>query len=275
MIDTALYSFWSKPFRKNSYKKFGEFNTKEDFILSWKTSVELSSKNFNNIILCTDTWSYENLFKEINLPFTDVKIILDNILLDTNLWSISKAYAIKEMTEPFIHIDSDVYIWKKLNENYLKSEVLVQSEEGIFDKDQYILYHGLNWEYKYYFKGSNKYLDEFEPCKTDIYAYNCGILGGNNVDFLKDFAENMIKICEIYNEKPSKLYNVSVAFLEQTLLMMMCQKHNIDVNILLKNNENQNFYTHLAGSTKKDKKLMILLSKKYNQIFKTNEKIII
>lgn len=264
MIQTALYSFWSKPYLLSDFKKYAEFNNKKDFVLSWKTSVNLSKKFFKNVILITDDWSWENIFKDLNLPFDDVKLIL-NINISEKLWSISKAYAIKNMTEPFLHIDSDVYIWKKLNNKILNSELLVQSEENFDDKNQYLLYHSMYWEYNKFFKGSNKYLDKFNPNKRKNYAYNTGVIGGNDLKFLHNYADNMIDIFNIYNEYDN-LGNLNVAFLEQTLLLMMSEKYNINTNFIIEKNIKQDYYTHLAGDTKRNKKIMEYLEIKYNSI---------
>lgn len=268
MIETALYSFWSKPYRIDKYKKIAEFNNKEDFILSWKTSVKLSKKFFKNVILITDNWAWENLFKELNLPFTDVQMFSDEINIDTKLWSISKAYAIKTMKTPFLHIDSDVYIWKKLKKEFLNADLLVQSEENIKSRDQYLLYHSTYWDYNNSFIKSNKYLDDFNPNERDIYAFNCGVIGGNNVKFLHDYADNMIEIFNIYNKRKEKIEKLSVAFLEQTLLLMMAEKNNINVEFLIKDGIKQDYYTHLAGGTKRNKKIMEYLKIKYESTFK-------
>jgi hypothetical protein len=230
-------------------------------------SVKQSKKFFKNVILITDSWAWDNIFKDLNLPFTDIKILLDDLNIDTRLWSISKAYAIKEMKTPFLHIDSDVYIWKKLNDKFLKTELLVQSKEGFIDKDQYLLYHAMYWDYNKFFKGKNKYLDKFDPNKREIFAYNTGIIGGNNIDFLNRYAHNMIDICNIYNDNSKYINNLSIAFLEQTLLLMMSERYKIKKEFLIDNNIEQDFYTHLAGNTKRNKKLMEFLQIKYESLY--------
>ena len=87
MIETALYSFWSKPYReKNAFKTFAEFNTERDFVLSWSTSVKLSKQNFKKVVLVTDSWAWENIFKDLKLPFDEVKLSLDGIKHNTDIW---------------------------------------------------------------------------------------------------------------------------------------------------------------------------------------------
>ncbi len=272
MINTALYSFWSKPYLANKgFKKFGEFNNKSDFILSWSTSVKLSKLYFNEVILVTDNWSWKNIFKKLKLPFDNILTKLDDIIISEKLWSISKAYAIKYMENPFIHIDSDVFIWKKLKDDFLKADILVQNEEGIKDKNQYLLYIGLEWDYINYLNGTCEYLNNFNAKDRDVSAYNCGIIGGNNIDFLKKYADEMINLSVEYSLKDKYINCYTTAWLEQALLYSMCEKHNIDVKLLINDlTMEQNFYTHLAGQTKRNPLLIKKLKNKYNILFEKN-----
>jgi hypothetical protein len=272
MIETALYSFWSKPYKeKNSFKTFGEFNNKYDFILSWSTSVRLSKENFKKVVLVTDTWAWNNIFKNLNLPFDEVKLSLDKIDHSTTIWSISKAYSILEINDPFLHIDSDVYIWKKLPDEFLDVSVLVQDSEGIHNRDQYILYLGLEWDYKKYLNGKNKYLDNSNLKDKDIHAWNTGIVGGNNIDFLHNWANEFIKISNLYDLIiSSEEYQTPylVCFIEQTLIMLMSEYHSIKVTpILSSRNEEQDLYTHLMSSSKRDREMMRLLANKHQGLF--------
>lgn len=272
MIETALYSFWSKPYiEKNSFKTFAQFNNEFDFMLSWSTSVNLSKKNFKKVVLVTDTWAWENIFKELELPFDNIILSLDDINHSTDHWSISKAYAILEVKDSFIHIDSDVYMWEKLSDKILCKDVLVQDGEGIYNKDQYMMYLGLEWDYQKYLKGKNIYLDNSNLFKRKIYAWNCGIVGGTNVEFLHKWASEMIKVTTLYDtlQFKNQYKNPYIpVWTEQTLLMLMSELENIEVTPLLSNrDELQNTYTHLMGDSKRNVSIMDRLNKKHNQLF--------
>lgn len=272
MIETALYSFWSKPYReKNAFKTFAEFNTEYDFVLSWSASVRLSKKNFKKVVLVTDSWAWENLFKDLNLPFDEVKLSLDGIDHSTDIWSVSKAYSVLEMSEPFVHIDSDVYIWKPLSTTFLNSEVLVQDGEGKIDRDQYTLYLGLEWDYQRYLNGMNKYFNNSNLKDRDVYAWNCGIIGGTDVKFLHKWAKEMIEVSNLYDtiiKKQNYRNSYLVVWVEQTLLLLMAEYHNVEVvPILNYREEPQDFYTHLMGSSKRDVEMMKLLDKKHKKLF--------
>ena len=258
MVETALYSFWSKPFlEKAAFKSFGEFNTQEDFLLSWSVSVKLARKHFNKIILVTDTWSWENLFKPLGLPIDEVKIILDNLEYTTDMWTIAKAYSIMEMTEPFVHLDPDVYLWGKLSEDILGSSVFVQSREGKWDQYQNELYTTRSEDYHLNFKGASEYFDNFHAENLEHLAYNTGVVGGNNVEFLKKWAQNMIDLVDLYdssiknNQFTGEKY-LAVVFIEQSLIIAMEIIDKCPIKVVLEDPTiEQDDYTHLCGGSKK------------------------
>ena len=272
MIETALYSFWSKPYlEKNAFKTFAEFNNEYDFVLSWSMSVKLAKQNFKKVVFVTDTWAWENLFKDLKLPFDEVRLSLDNINHSTDIWSVSKAYAILEMDTPFLHIDSDAYLWKELPNHILNKPIVVQDTEGIVDRNQYTLYLGLEWDYNLYLKGFNKYLDASDLKNRDIFAYNCGVVGGTDVEFLKKWATEMIDVANMYDRlKTTDNYRNGyiVVWVEQSLLMLMSEYENIEVTKLLPHrNIIQDYYTHLMGSSKRDHSIMLKLDTKYEKLF--------
>jgi hypothetical protein len=259
MVKTALYSFWSKPFlAKAEFKTFGEFNTKEDFLLSWSVSVKLARRHFTKVILVTDTWAWKNLFEPLGLPIDEVKIILDDINYTTDMWSTAKAYAIMEMDDPFVHLDPDVYLWSGLNKEILESKVFAQSREGKWDPYQNQLYSKRSDDYHMNFEGACKYFDNFHAENLEHLAYNTGVVGGNDLEFLKKWAHNMISLVNLYdskiqsNEFVGERY-LAVVWIEQSLLRAMEIVDEYHIKVVLEDpNIEQDHYTHLCGSAKKE-----------------------
>ena len=274
MIETALYSFASNSTKSEiSPKAFFGFNNESDFALSWITSVKSAKLHFKNVVLVTDTWAWDNIFSKLDLPFDEVKLTLDSIDENTNMWAISKAHAILEMNEPFLHIDSDVYIWEALDKKYLMSNLLVQSNESSESDIQSDFYYSLYEIHNLYFKGINTYLDNSNLIERDIYAYNCGVVGGTDVEFLRKWAEQMIETANLIDTIiPSidKLgFNPSdvMVWVEQTLLMLMAEHHMVDVSELVEIGVEQSYYTHFCGNVKRDVNLMKALNVKLNGLF--------
>lgn len=274
MIETALYSFASNSTKSEiSPKAFFGFNNESDFALSWITSVKSAKLHFKNVVLVTDTWAWDNIFSKLDLPFDEVKLTLDSIDENTNMWAISKAHAILEMNEPFLHIDSDVYIWEALDKKYLMSNLLVQSNESSESDIHSDFYYSLYEIHNLYFKGINTYLDNSNLIERDIYAYNCGVVGGTDVEFLRKWAEQMIETANLIDTIiPSidKLgFNPSdvMVWVEQTLLMLMAEHHMVDVSELVEIGVEQSYYTHFCGNVKRDVNLMKALNVKLNGLF--------
>lgn len=274
MIETALYSFASNSTKSEiSPKAFFGFNNESDFALSWITSVKSAKLHFKNVVLVTDTWAWDNIFSKLDLPFDEVKLTLDSIDENTNMWAISKAHAILEMNEPFLHIDSDVYIWEALDKKYLMSNLLVQSNESSESDIQSDFYYSLYEIHNLYFKGINTYLDNSNLIERDIYAYNCGVVGGTDVEFLRKWAEQMIETANLIDTIiPSidKLgFNPSdiMVWVEQTLLMLMAEHHMVDVSELVEIGVEQSYYTHFCGNVKRDVNLMKALNVKSSTLF--------
>lgn len=142
-------------------------------------------KHFNDINFITDSFS-KNFFKDI--PWTSVSTILDDIpdnYLD--LWNLSKIYALKyiaEKNEPFIHLDGDVILWKPLPEDIINAEVFAQCPEDT-NKHKYELD-------KFQKFCPNKSI--FKKLKFNPIAYNMGIFGGSNLDFINGYAKEILKI---------------------------------------------------------------------------------
>ncbi|NBV98033.1 MAG: hypothetical protein EBR67_00805 [Proteobacteria bacterium] len=138
-------------------------------------------KQFKEVYLITDDLS-KDFFKDI--PWTDIYVELNNISeAYYNVWSLSKINAYKiiaQKGDPFIHVDSDVVLWKPLPDRILHSEVFVQSPEDIKN-------HGYEIEN---FIQHCPYKSFFEFIKYPTIGYNMGIFGGNNLSFILDYATN-------------------------------------------------------------------------------------
>tara|TARA_R110000787_G_scaffold22609_2_gene65506 strand:- start:1005 stop:2198 length:1194 start_codon:yes stop_codon:yes gene_type:complete len=274
MIETALYSFASNSTKSEiSPKAFFGFNNESDFALSWITSVKSAKLHFKNVVLVTDTWAWDNIFSKLDLPFDEVKLTLDSIDENTNMWAISKAHAILEMNEPFLHIDSDVYIWEALDKKYLMSNLLVQSNESSESDIQSDFYYSLYEIHNLYFKGINTYLDNSNLIERDIYAYNCGVVGGTDVEFLRKWAGQMIETANVIDTIIPSIdeleFNPSdvMVWVEQTLLMLMAEHHMVDVSELVEIGVEQSYYTHFCGNVKRDVNLMKALNVKSSTLF--------
>jgi hypothetical protein len=191
MMRRALWSFWSKPLQTS---RRSSWLTPRHHLLSWVLSFETISKHFPETALVTDDDGACLLVDQLGLSFTEVSTELNAMEHhDPGFWSLGKLYSYRIQKEPFIHFDSDLYLWKSLPENLLSAPVVAQNPEPeawyrpafIEQKlsDAGTIWLPAEWVW-YRVSGPRKGGD----C--------AGVFGGNHIDFIRYFSEQAIKICE-------------------------------------------------------------------------------
>jgi hypothetical protein len=186
----AIWSFWSKPFLSSEHLKW--LNQKYHF-LSWILSVQLGRSHFDSTELITDHEGAEILVKELGLKFDRISKELDNLNdQDIRWWVLGKLLAYSIQKTPFLHIDSDVYIWKPLPERVLKSDILAQNFEHFeFGIEK--------WYRPQSFNKAVLRANGWTPKEWSWYlaqkgqtALCCGIFGGNNIAFIQNFSNRAL-----------------------------------------------------------------------------------
>ena len=123
----AVWSFWSKPFRG---EKGRSWQSPLHHLLAWGLSLRLARKHFPETMLVTDTPGKALLVDALGLSFTEVSTELDDFRhCDPGWWSLSKLVAYRAQTKPFIHLDTDVFLWKPLPAAMLAAPVFAQCPE--------------------------------------------------------------------------------------------------------------------------------------------------
>jgi hypothetical protein len=214
-----------------------------------KLSVLTALKNYGNIHLITTKTGKEFLK---DLPYTSIEFFEDNINTDYwRIWAISKLYAYRQIirkNEPFLHIDYDVFLFKKLPENILSGGTIFQNKEGE---------HCIRGSYDYdNFVNKCKYKPLFS--KDVMFAYNVGVFGGNNIDVLKFAVDNIFDL--IFHEDNKDFFlkdslNISWAYsvLTEQLYLAMCLDHlGVKPSLIFPNDDFDRIskelgYTHLMG----------------------------
>lgn len=167
----AYLSYSSK-----SYKKGIDQNT----INLHKICFYHLRRHFKEVNFITDSYS-KNFFSDI--PWTNICTELDSLPEEYRLvWSLSKIKAyeiIAKKGEPFIHVDSDVFLWQPLKKVLLESGVFVQCPENIID-------HG--YEIKKFIKNCpDKSI--FHHIQYPMESYNMGIFGGTDLNFILEYSQ--------------------------------------------------------------------------------------
>ncbi len=219
-----------------------------------KLSVLAALKSHGNIHLITTPKGKEYLG---DLPYTSIELFEENINNDYwRIWAISKLYAYKQIikkNEPFLHIDYDVFLFKKLPQEILKGETIFQNKEGE---------HCIRGSYDYdNFVKKCKYKPLFD--EKVMFAYNAGVFGGNDMNILKFCVDNIFDLIfhkdnETFFKTDSLDITWAYSVLTEQMYLAMCLEHlDVKPTLLFPNDDFDKIskelgYTHLMG--KKSKK---------------------
>ncbi len=284
----AVWSFWTKPFYGQHGPKWLNLSL---YLMSWVLSVEMVKQFFPETFLFTDDAGADILIDRLGLEFSHVSKELNALdAYDPKWFTLGKLFTYRAQTEPFVHLDMDVFLSKPLPLEFLSAPVFAQNPEyfytggskcylpGEFEKA--VMNNGEGWlpeEWKWY----RHYLDGIQK------AICCGILGSNHVDFINYYANLAISIID----HPSNTNQLSALekkrhhsiLLEQFLLPACIDYHNnikdsaykgVYINYLFTTlaeaykNEAEVGYTHLMlGNLKHNKHFANLLAKKVKREF--------
>ncbi|WP_299314971.1 DUF6734 family protein [uncultured Aquimarina sp.] len=226
-----IHSFWSKPsLKKNEYNAFdrsnGGWSDRKYNYMSWALSCLQFKKYYKEVELVTDKFGYDILINHLNLPYTDVKVVLDDLNdYDPNLWALGKIYAYSIQDKPFIHVDGDVYIWEQFRDEIKKSPLIAQNLERDF-----IYYDEIYNELISNFEYFPSVLETSKRNNKGIVAINAGIIGGNNINFFKEFTEEAFRFVD-KNLKHLNKVNIGVfnVIYEQFLFYAMAENKKSDI----------------------------------------------
>ena len=178
-----VQSYWSRPSKFKDEGKFGRtvggFLDERFHYMGWALSCLTLKKWYKNIELVTDSVGAPLFINQLNLPYTSTSVCLDELNhYHPELWAIGKIKAYQIQTEPFLHIDGDIFIWKKLGDlSFHKSPLIVQNVE-----------YDCKWNIEAMVNNEKKLSflpEEINGAykKSDFTSINAGVIGGTDLDF--------------------------------------------------------------------------------------------
>jgi Family of unknown function (DUF6734) len=223
----AVWSFWSKPFFAFKGRIWRE---PQHHLMAWGLSLSLARRHYPDTLLVTDKAGKALLVDRLGLAFGEVSTDLEALRdADAGWWALGKLHAYSLQDRPFVHLDTDVFLWKPLPAGVADAPVFAQCPEfhppdeccGPRDIEAVFARHGLplpvEWEWS-----QSRQLPGFRE-------ENCGIVGGRRVDFIHHYATLALKLArdphhrEAWRELPDKSgYNM---MLEQFLLAACLDYH--------------------------------------------------
>lgn len=189
----AVWSFWSKPFEHGM--GWG-WDDPVHHLLAWGLSVRLARRRFPETALVTDSPGRALLVDHLGLRFTRVSTELDQLAgVDPSLWALGKLLAYSVQEEPFIHLDTDVFLWQALPLRLLEAPVLAQNPERFYLGDHVA---GPRIVERGFARDQLSLPDEWEWSRScwgkHLRQANCGIVGGTDVAFLRYYASLALEL---------------------------------------------------------------------------------
>lgn len=264
---------------KDSFRNGFGWLAPEYHLMSWALSYLQLKKIYTHVELYANSEAARLLIDCLKLPYYKVHITHDKInLAHESLWAMPKILTYSLQQEPFIHIDGDVFIFDNFPEALIKGNLIAQNFEEATN---------------YYLQAQKELMDHFSyfpACvKHDfdsgfpIKAVNAGILGGNNLDFIKEYTRLAF---EYINRNISHFSNINVdrfnIFFEQHLFYSLAHEKGIGIEVLfpftMKDNQYVHLgdihevpcirsYLHLLGQYKRDEFTCRLMAAKLRQLY--------
>jgi hypothetical protein len=188
----AVWTYWSRPAESG---RSTPWRTQLHHFLAWGLSLHAARKHYPETVLVTDRNGKKLLIEKLGLPFAHVSTELDRLRdVDPGWWALGKLVSYSMQPQPFIHIDTDAFLWKRLPPEVEAAPVIAQCPEIRTNKHDcyqgeieraFIAHHAklpTEWEWE-------RSLDT-----PQFREENCGIVGGQNVAFLRYFAETALDL---------------------------------------------------------------------------------
>lgn len=247
----VIQSFWSKPFLKNSNHPNARFKGgwlhEKYFYYSIALSCLKFKEFYSDVTLYTDSNGNKTLNKILQVPYDNYEVTLDCLnSYNEQLWALPKLHTYSIQEKPFIHADTDVFIWKKFSNDLVKSPIFCQNIEEnypVYGETLDEILRILDWI-------PAEIINSLYSHKKTM-AFNAGVLGGTNLSFYKTLYKKALKMItenqHLFNKMDVGMFNM---IFEQLLGHAIADKNNIRMNTLFDHvdaNFSQLTKFHLAG----------------------------
>jgi hypothetical protein len=275
----AVWSLWTKPLRASRHVGW---TSDLHHLLAWVLSVKTANKHYPHTVLVTDDRGAEMLIEGIGLSFEEISTALNALdTQDPDWWALGKMYAYRLQVEPFVHIDSDVFLWNPLPASLESADVFAQNPEYFKYGFSYYRTEQLEFAIRTVAGWIPEELDRYMPVGGIQHSACCGIMGGNRIDFIHHYADLAIKLVEHPSNQPAwSIAGDKTAYtliVEQQLLATCIKYHknksdspykDINEQYLFESHEDaynragQIGYTHLLADAKRNSLLLDRLEKR-------------
>lgn len=205
MINKVVHSFWSGPAISktgDAWITYGGGGWKDPLLhwYSWILSFYTAKDSYGQVELVTDDRGADVLVNRIGLKYDKVVLALNSLTVDPGLWMYGKLIAYGLQEEPFLHVDGDVFLWKRLPEEYENAQIVVQNLEhpdhrGLVIEGEKA---GYSW-FDQVYMGKKAKIDSTVPNRPDWWgkfsgdrgAYCLGCFGGQDLETIHGYSREV------------------------------------------------------------------------------------
>lgn len=231
-----IQSFWSKPAfgsisLSNDSRSNGGWINRKYYYFSLTLSCLKLLEFYDRVELYTDLVGKKLLIEVLQLPYTYCHTDLEKInhLYNEYLWTIGKLFVYGLQSEPFIHVDNDIFIWSRFDERIHEASLVAQNPEYNQDYYQPIVQCLIRC-----FELPKWLMNELKSDKKIIVS-NTGIIGGNNFEFFKYYSKKSLSLVN-NNFQNLEFINIGAfsVFVEQYMFHFLANDLNTKVEYLIK-----------------------------------------
>lgn len=203
--------------------------------MSMALSCLLLKRHFNSVSLYCNDIIGDLMTNIIKIPYDKV-VITPNYMdkyAGCNLWAYPKVYTYSLQDNPFIHVDTDFFMFSSPSTNILTSELIGQNIE--YD-DQMSNRNTMDRLLNAGVRFPSWVIEEYEN-NPILRVVNAGVLGGRNISFFKEYVE---VINEFISDNLSILRTLSDGFVnsiyEQFFFYILAKKHQLNTGYFTEGN---------------------------------------
>ena len=268
----AVQTFWSGD-NNPLVDSFGWLSPQYN-LMSWAFSCLSLKENYEDVVLYTDSKGYTIFHDYLKLPYKEIIVQYDNLNCHRDIWAYAKLLTYSLQDTPFIHVDGDVYLPHRLSKEVESGALIAQNAEVGTSCYRSMVDDIMSTPH------STPYCLFEELKKESISSYNAGVLGGNDLEFIKEYCQAAFEFIEYNNlrdvNRQDMLSNHNIVY-EQILFHVLAEKKNKKVSTILDHSIDDNgygddefcdFYSfnkkelmHIIGGHKRNERICELLSR--------------
>lgn len=222
MIEKVVWSVSTRPFEKSVNRLNNRY---EDFLYLFAASYSINKQWFKKTELVTDDLGFDLLVNKLGLEFDSVHRTLNQIdSTFDNLFAYGKVLAHEIQTEPFMHVDYDVFWYKKPPDFILNAGVATQNTESL---NKFVLGYatGLQLIEKKRIK-MPEYWDSWYAV-----SHNCGFFAANDIPFVQLYAKESKRVAALIKHLKKDGVFIDLLY-EQFALSLLARKMKKEVAVL-------------------------------------------